>query len=208
MYHDLILETAENVFGAKGFDGATMQDIASEAGISVKTLYASFPGKQELYEAINLARGQEMYDVVAAAHETETDPAEKLSVGLRAFVRFFFEHVNWTKIHLQSHLSWAQRPAGRETGALWDKGQAAHCKVLVEGIEEGSFHDEDPEEVAQLIRAMTRVQAIRSIEQGGQDADEVADRLIARVLRMVSIDPNDTAAASESLRPPIRTVPE
>jgi AcrR family transcriptional regulator len=45
MYHDLIFECAERVFAEKGFDESTMQDVASEAGISLKTLYATFPGQ-------------------------------------------------------------------------------------------------------------------------------------------------------------------
>src|SRR5262249_13217196 len=48
MYHDLIFECAERVFAEKGFDESTMQDVAAEAGISLKTLYATFPGKNEI----------------------------------------------------------------------------------------------------------------------------------------------------------------
>ena len=57
MYQDLIFESAECVFGQKGFENATMQDIAAEAGVSLKTVYASFAGKKELYDAIMLRRG-------------------------------------------------------------------------------------------------------------------------------------------------------
>ena len=61
MYQDLIFESAETVFGEHGFENATMQQIASEAGVSLKTVYGSFPGKQDLYEAIMILRGREMF---------------------------------------------------------------------------------------------------------------------------------------------------
>ena len=57
MYRDLVEEAAEHVFAQKGFDDATMQEIAAEAGVSLKTLYATVPGKHELYEAVVEARG-------------------------------------------------------------------------------------------------------------------------------------------------------
>ena len=45
-----------------------MQDIASEAGVSLKTVYASFPGKQEIYNEIMEVRGRAMSGAVAQAY--------------------------------------------------------------------------------------------------------------------------------------------
>ena len=69
MYHDLIFECAERVFAEKGFDESTMQDVASEAGISLKTLYATFPGKNEIYTEIQAVRGMAFLDRVRGANE-------------------------------------------------------------------------------------------------------------------------------------------
>jgi AcrR family transcriptional regulator len=51
-----IMDGARTVFLAAGFDGASMNDIAREAGVSKGTLYAYFGSKDELFEAI--IRGQ------------------------------------------------------------------------------------------------------------------------------------------------------
>ena len=193
MYRSLIFEAAEHAFGENGFENTTMQEIASATGISVKTLYASFPGKQELYEEIMLTRGEQMYEAVAAAQNSEIEPVEKLAAGLTAFVRFFFEHTSWTRIHVRSKGSWSLRPMEPRIAALWEKGQAADCKVLREGVEAGIFFDENPDEVARLIRAMTRVQAVRAIEIGEETAEAVAERLIRRVLRMICRNPEDAS---------------
>ena len=196
MYRDLIFSAAEVVFGQNGFEGTTMQEIATEAGVSVKTLYGAFPGKRELYHAIMYERGEQMFAAVEAAHNSEIEPIEKLAAGIRAFVEFFFDHEHWTRIHMQSHLSWAMKPETPETAALWEKGQAQHCKVLREGIEAGVFFDDDPDETAQLMRAMTRVITIRAIQLGGETAESVTQRLAPRVLRMVCLNPKDAAAAN------------
>lgn len=49
-----ILEGARRMFRAKGFDGASMGDVAGAAGVSKGTLYVYFPGKEELFHALVL----------------------------------------------------------------------------------------------------------------------------------------------------------
>jgi len=47
-----IVEGARSVFLAKGFDAASMSDIAREAGVSKGTLYVYFINKEQLFQAI------------------------------------------------------------------------------------------------------------------------------------------------------------
>src|SRR5213592_1550600 len=47
-----IVEAARGHFFSQGFRSVTMDDLAAELGISKKTLYAHFPGKIELLEAV------------------------------------------------------------------------------------------------------------------------------------------------------------
>ncbi len=188
MYQELIFESAECVFGDKGFEGATMQEIASEAGVSLKTVYSSFPGKQELYGAIMHDRGRAMLEAVDAARAQASGPVEKLVVGTRAFVQFLFEHEDWMRIHARSRLSWAIRPGDEQAGELWDEGQRSHCELLRAGIESGVFCDDEPVETALMINALTRVHVAHAMAQGETDAVAVADRLVPRVLRMVCRD--------------------
>ena len=189
MYQELIFESAECVFGEKGFEHATMQEIAAEAGVSLKTVYASFPGKQDLYDAIMLARGRAMFEALQAAHaETEGDPVEMLVAGTRAFAGYLFEHRDWSRIHVRSQTSWAMRPDAEPTATLWDEGQAAHIEMLKAGIEAGVFVEDDPAELALMIRAMTRIQVVHALERGDDDVEGVLERLVERLLRTVCRD--------------------
>lgn len=47
-----ILDGARTVFLAQGFDAASMNDIAREAGVSKGTIYAHFPSKDALFAAL------------------------------------------------------------------------------------------------------------------------------------------------------------
>src|ERR1700750_3426766 len=48
----LIVDAARVHFFSHGFRSVTMDDLAEELGISKKTLYAHFPGKFDLLEAV------------------------------------------------------------------------------------------------------------------------------------------------------------
>ena len=53
---EVILDTAERLFAARGVDGVAVRDLAAEMGITASSLYNHFPGKQALYDAV-LGRG-------------------------------------------------------------------------------------------------------------------------------------------------------
>ena len=53
---DEILDAALEVFGAQGFAGARLEDIARQAGVSKGTLYLYFDSKEALFRAMVRAR--------------------------------------------------------------------------------------------------------------------------------------------------------
>jgi AcrR family transcriptional regulator len=64
-----ILRAAFDVFTEKGFHGATMLDVASRARASKATLYARYPSKEALFEALmawGTRQGTDALDAIAA----------------------------------------------------------------------------------------------------------------------------------------------
>lgn len=61
-----ILESARRAFAEKGFDGASMQDIARKAGMSVGNFYRYFPSKSAIVEALIAQDLKEMEQDFAA----------------------------------------------------------------------------------------------------------------------------------------------
>jgi AcrR family transcriptional regulator len=55
-----ILKTAATLFARQGFDAATTQQIAAEAGVTESLIYYHFSGKEEIFTTI-LRRGFEVY---------------------------------------------------------------------------------------------------------------------------------------------------
>ena len=82
---DQVLEGARTVFLRDGFDGASVDDIAREAGVSKATLYSYFPDKRLLFTEIcntecrrqtDLAEAQ--IDIAAPVETQLTFAAERL----------------------------------------------------------------------------------------------------------------------------------
>lgn len=72
-----ILDSARRAFAEKGFDGASMQDLAREAGMSVGNFYRYFPSKAAIVEALIALDMAEMEQDFAAIL-SNPDPMQAL----------------------------------------------------------------------------------------------------------------------------------
>ena len=77
-----ILTHARQAFVEKGFDGASMQDLARAAGMSAGNFYRYFPSKAALVEAM-IARDLQEIDGIFQAIIASPDPLAALRAGLR-----------------------------------------------------------------------------------------------------------------------------
>jgi AcrR family transcriptional regulator len=86
-----ILDAALEVFGARGYHGASIDEIARTAGISKALIYEHFPSKKELHASLIQAHVEELFERLAAAAGTD-DPGEvRLRRGVDAFLAFVEE---------------------------------------------------------------------------------------------------------------------
>lgn len=65
-----ILQCAERLFAARGFDGVTTRDVAAAAGVNVSTLHFHWWNKRTLYEAVCRQQARQLLRFV-----DRTDPA-------------------------------------------------------------------------------------------------------------------------------------
>lgn len=180
MYRQLILESAEAVFAVRGFAETRMSEVAREAGISLKTLYATFSGKQELFEAIQALRCEELFAAMAAI--TEGSALEVTMERVRVGVEHLIAHPDFLRIHLREGNAWAAGPS-KELGGdpnLWQESLRLQADILQRGSREGIFVDEDPERMAKMMTALYQVQLADWLERGG---DEAPAELVARIQR-------------------------
>lgn len=81
---EALLQAAKRVFAQKGFEGATVKDLADEAGVNVSLISYHFGGKENLYRACLESFGHER---VEAAERVLKSPSslEDFTIRLKLF---------------------------------------------------------------------------------------------------------------------------
>jgi TetR/AcrR family transcriptional regulator len=75
---NLIFDSAIKTFSDKGYNGATMDEIAMNAGVAKGTLYYHFRSKEEIFKYIIEEGMRIVRDEIQTAVKNEKDPVEKL----------------------------------------------------------------------------------------------------------------------------------
>ena len=81
-----ILESAEAVFARTGYHGSSIDDIASEAGISKALIYEHFPSKKDLHASLLEASMAELFERIAREAATDEPGDVRLRAGIEAFL--------------------------------------------------------------------------------------------------------------------------
>ncbi len=186
MYRELVFEAAERVFAEQGFDDSTMQDLAAEAGVSLKTLYATIAGKVELYREIQLTRGLALLEAVRLATGEPGPALDKLDRGVRACVGFFIEHPEYFEIMLRDGHAWGLHPATEETRETFRSGIALNEAIIRDGIEAGTFYPGDPSLQAAAMQSLVQVYLSGLLDRQEQpDAETISSEITLQLRRLL-----------------------
>jgi AcrR family transcriptional regulator len=99
-----IIDAAARVFREKGYDGATLRDIAQEAGLLPGSLYYHIRSKEELLRLIVEQPIRALQAQLEAIVASDTSPAQKLAEALAAQLRAFDTHYPYLFVHLHNLL--------------------------------------------------------------------------------------------------------
>ena len=76
------------MFAARGFHGASMNDVADAAGVTKPVLYQHFASKRQLFVDLLEDVGSRLGELVAAATARGDGPREKVELGFAAYFRW------------------------------------------------------------------------------------------------------------------------
>lgn len=113
-----ILDAARQVFREKGYDNASLDEIAKRAGVGPGTLYRHFPTREVLYDAAIQAWAETVGAAVDEALAGEGTPHDRLMAWFRAHVAMLTKN---------------KGAAARITSSLGDEGSpfAAKCRTYL-----------------------------------------------------------------------------
>jgi AcrR family transcriptional regulator len=154
-----IIVAAKRVFSEKGFNKATMEDIAKEAELSPGTLYLYFKNKEELYASLSLRILQYLHIRVTHVNkETTLSPDQKLAALMEAMydVYDFDPLIIINMFHLQSSetLKNLSESLLTEIKELSQKSIGAIAKIFQEGMDKGIYVDRHPVALADIFWSM------------------------------------------------------
>ena len=111
-----MLDAAVKVFARRGFNAASMDDVAEDAGVSKPMVYAYLGTKEDLFRACLDREGTRLIEAVTEVVVPDLPPDEQLWRGLRAFLRYVDANRDgWAVLSRQAR---AHRPFADELAAL------------------------------------------------------------------------------------------
>lgn len=149
-----IINAAEKIFFEKGFESATMDDIAKEAEFTKKTLYSYFSSKEELYFEI-MVKG---YKIINGTLDeklnkiSDEKESEKIKTVGIAFIDFKHQYPGFFKAIMDYQNKEYDFQEGNENSIIkqcYEAGQHSYeilKECVIKGIKTGEFSSKvDPE---------------------------------------------------------------
>jgi AcrR family transcriptional regulator len=127
-----LIEAAGRVFARRGYHGASVEEVAAEAGYSTGAVYSNFGGKEDLFLALSdheLEKRLEDYRAVIDAIDSP-EGAEQTASG--RFGEFIGEDPDWPLLYFEF---WAYGARNRKLRGEFVKQRAAEVAIIAEAIE-------------------------------------------------------------------------
>ncbi len=154
-----IMIAAKRIFSLKGFNKATMEDIANEAELSPGTLYLYFKNKDELCASLSLRILQYLnIKLKYVSGEKDLEPEQKIEALKEAMydVYEFDPLILINMFHLQSSeiLKNLSSQLVSDIKELSDNSIEAMADIFEEGIKKNAFIDKKPVALAETLWAL------------------------------------------------------
>lgn len=146
-----IIGAAEKVFFTKGFEMATMDQVAEEAELSKGTLYLYFKSKEELHFAINMRAADILFDYFSKAVKNNETGLENVKNIGNAYIRFAKERPDHFRALMYFETKESFDFFENNEDFIRHISERDAMKVFIEtvnkGINDGSIRDDIPVDV-------------------------------------------------------------
>jgi AcrR family transcriptional regulator len=183
---DQVIEGAKAVFLREGFEGASVDEIARDAGVSKATLYSYFPDKQHLFLAVIETECAHQSEVEILLHSADQNVEETLRIICKTLITFFLSRFGQDMFRVC--VAEAQRfpELGR---TFYDSGPRKWGRKIAQYLDSPSaravLEIEDSllaaDQLAQLCRADLMLKVLFGIEKDPPEAE--IDRIAAEAVK-------------------------
>lgn len=155
-----ILAAAERVFAAKGYEAATVEEIAREAEFATGTLYKFFDGKEALF----LAVADRILEDLIARFDAEVEPLRHMprqAVGRYVSIRLNEVATHEAFLHvfhpvLKARCNAAEQAPDAARQRKVQRFRARAVALFEEGVRQGVLHAVPAEELLAIVEGSVR----------------------------------------------------
>jgi len=180
-----MLEGAARLFAAKGYDAASMRDIAEELAVRPSSLYHHFPSKDRILFEICYGFQQDFNLEVVPELRAERPPDQALRDAIRGHILFSNRRWNQVLVNARERRS---LPPEQQTAinALRRQYRDAMAATIERGSEEGLFSVPDSKLAATAVLDMVNGIARWFRPRDQRDLELMASRYGAAAVALVS----------------------
>ena len=162
-----LLDTAEEVFGEKGYYEASIVDITQRAKVAQGTFYNYFSSKYEIFEELVKQLSKDFRNQIRIEVAKAKNAKEAQMIGIRTFFRWVKKHRNLYNIVQQVVLV-------NEDLYRWyyERLAKGYVRGLKEAMNAGEFKSLDPETVAYGLMGISQFIGMRWVYWEDQDVPE------------------------------------
>ncbi|MHB8531118.1 MAG: TetR/AcrR family transcriptional regulator [Solirubrobacteraceae bacterium] len=190
-----LLAAARSVFARSGFHGASVEEIASEAGFSTGALYSNFDGKEDLFLVLMEREIAEHARELAAAVGERASVAERATGGARLWMSMIDREPDLLLLFMEFWAYGVRDPQVRpKVAARFAQVRQTLTQLIADGVRDFELELALPaEQLAIAIDAL----ADGIARQRLADPAAVPDELMGTVLSLLF-----SAATRPAARPP------
>lgn len=172
-----LLAAAQEIFVARGYHAAAMDEIADRAGVSKPVLYQHFPGKLELYLALLEEHSEVLVEKQREALSSTNDNRQRVTASFRAYFDFVAGDGEAFRLVFESDLR--NLPAVREKS----EQTMQRCAELIGAVirQDTSISDEEAHLLSIGLVGMAETSARYWLNNHGTVPKDAAEQLVARL---------------------------
>lgn len=177
----LIFQAAIDIFSDRGFDKATMDDIAARANVAKGTIYYHFKSKEELFlflveEGIDL-----LQESVNEYLSGEMSGKVKLETAIRQQINFFGQYRDFCIIMLRE--AWGAEQRQKEFRKMLIEYTKMLQEFIQQAIDEGEFIQTDAEVAAWTVFGGASITSLHLLLSRREYVpDELANQVVTNLL--------------------------
>jgi AcrR family transcriptional regulator len=180
-----VVAAAAKVFRERGYDGASVEDVADEVGMLKGSIYNYISTKEDLLLAVVRPPAERLLREMRDLEAAEGPAADKIRLMARSHARVIEDFLPYVAVYVHEI-------AGRQTSGEWVAMDREYVTLAERIVEAGIEADEFRSDVRPRIVALSLIGSLNWLTRwyqpdGRESALEVADQIADLCLRGLSV---------------------